>query len=257
MSQQRLLVLLEPSLLDSVARYLEHPRKREAIALELAARAPDAARSAERTVQRAAGISARLDGAARLRERALASGAEDDAHEYARRLWSEIALLAATHGPSWGEGVGRSFGLLTHPERFTGQGTPTPVRHLSRALRYLLTSVSALSPALSMPGSEHALPAWGGAGLASGCVPADFTEWLGLLLSGERWPLEPLAKELFGERAAQAWRDSARRAALAAHRHGAHLLEVDLSALRAQRSERPPASRERGLWSATLEARVA
>lgn len=258
-AQQRLLVLVEPTLLDQVARYLEHPLERESIALALAARVPGSADDPERTVQRAAGISARLDGAVRLRERALASGSADDGAAQARRIWSEVALLAATLGPSWGQGVGRSLGLLAHPERFTGQAAPAKVRHLSRALRHLLGSTAALCPALLLPGTEPALPAWGGDGLASGVVPAEFAEWLSLLLSGEAWPLGALASELFGARAAESWRENARRAARAAARNGCHLLEVDLNALRAQRCERPQTRRSvpPSAWSGALEARVA
>lgn len=258
-AQQRLLVLVEPSLLDGVARYVAEPRKRESIALGLAARVPGSTGDPERTVQRAAGIAARLDGALSLRSRALDSGSEQDASEYARRIWSEVALLAATLGPSWGEGVGRSLGLLAHPERFTGQPAPAAVRHLSRAVRHLLASTADAVPELALPGAERALPAWGGDGLASGYVPAEFTDWLALLLSGDRWPLEPLAVELFGARAAAAWRDNARRAARAAARNGCHLMEVDLNALRAQRASTPPARRRStpppAAW--TLDARVA
>jgi hypothetical protein len=267
-ASHRLLVPVEPSLIDAVARYVEAPRKRESIAIGLAARAPQAPACAERTLERAAGIAARLDAAARLRERALASGDLVDRAAWQQRFWGEVALLAVSTAPSWGEGLGRTLALLAHPERVSGTSASRSVQHLSRAIRHLLRSVCELAPQLDSsrggpaqrpaldrciprelapqldsPSDEDSLPAWGGRGLATGCVPAEFTAWLGLLLTGERWPLRPLAEELFGARAAEAWRDNARRAARAAERRSAHRLEVYLEALRAPRSRRGPVYR--------------
>lgn len=256
---QRLLVLVDPTLVDDVSRYVAAPRKREAIALSLAARGPASAGATE-VIERAAGIAARLDGAVRARALAETTRSSDDAANYGRRVWNEIAWLSATSGQSWGEGVGRSLAFLAHPERFALAGAPRAVRHLSRAIRHLLSSTADVAPALALPGWEAGLPAWGGSGFASGCIPAEFTEWLGLLLSGERWPLENLATELFGASGARAWRDNARRAARAAARSGCHLLEVETRSLRAQCLVDPRSiqiASSRFDWSGTLAAQVA
>jgi hypothetical protein len=229
-----------PALIDCVARYLLEPRKREATALELAARGTDL--DSATAVQHAAAIGARLDVAVRLRARALATGDSSDAVDYGRRLWNEIAWLAATPGIAYGQGAEHSLGWLAHPERFTFAELPRSVRHLSRAVRYLLRSTSTIAPDLALPGWEAALPAWGGSGLASGCIPAEFTDWFSLLLRGNRFPLEPLAREVFGDLEIGSWRDSALCAVLAAHSARAHLFEVDASVLRAHCfSSRAPA----------------
>ena len=234
MAAQSLLIPVDPTLVNRVARYLWEPRQRESIALELASRALEAARTPAWAAQRAAGVGARLDAVVRLRSRALESHDELDAMEYGRWIWAEIAWLAATPGTAFALGAGQSLGQLAHPERFTRAEVPHQVRHLNRAIRYLLKSTSVVAPELGVPGWEHGLPAWGGAGLASGCIPAEFADWLSLLLHGKHFPLEPLARELFGECSLSVWRDSTLAAARAAHGRNALLLEVDARVLRAQ-----------------------
>jgi hypothetical protein len=227
------LCVVEPSLVARVSRYLTHPKKRVAIALELAGGASGSV-SPERTLELATGIAARLDTVAALRDRAIESLDATDANDFASAFWREVAGLAAAEHKPFDQGHGRSFGLLAHPERLALVGASPATRHLNRAIRHLVTSVSELTPELAMPGYRPALPAWGGADLASGCIPREFVGWLAQLLGGERWPLEPLAVELFGTHSAREWRIGALRAALAAERRGAHLLELDASTLRAR-----------------------
>ncbi len=234
MASQSLLVPVDPTLVNRVARYLWEPRQRETIALELATGAPVSTRAPAWVAERTAGIAARLDAVVRLRARALESHAEADAAEYGRRVWNELAWLAATSAAAFVQAPGLSLGRLAHPERFARSELPKHVRHLNRAIRYLLKSTSVVAPELGVPAWEHALPAWGGGGLASGCVPAEFADWLSLLLHGKRFPLEPLAREVFGEHGLAVWRDSALAAAQAAHARHALLLEVDARVLRAQ-----------------------
>ena len=224
------LVLLEPSIVAHVARYLTHPKKRDSLALDLAS----AASSPRESVALASAIAARLNGVVSLRDQAIASLEDSDSEKYAVALWREVAGLAISGNKPLEQGFGRSLGLLAHSERHAFAYAQPATRHLNRAIRHLLSSTAVIAPELAMPGWERALPAWGGEGLASGCIPREFVSWFAQLLSGEHWPLEPLASELFGPRAAAEWRISTLRLALTAERRGAHLLELDSSVLRAR-----------------------
>jgi len=231
--ESRILVVVEPALIDRVASYLDEPRKRESIVLSLAEPAAGPA-STTGTVERAAALAARLDGLVRARN-AVRSGGLEATHEYARRLWNDLAWLAASAGPSWAQGGCCSLAMLAYPERHSMSSDVTrSVRHLSRAVRYLLTSTARVAPTLGLSDCELALPAWGGSGRASGCIPAEFSAWLIQLLSGARFPLEPLAKSMWGAAAAHAWRKQAVDAAVVATWRGGHLVEADASVLRAQ-----------------------
>jgi hypothetical protein len=173
-------------------------------------------------------------------------------------LFREIAWLGASGGAVFDQGVGRWLGLLADPERFTLVEAPSSIRHLARAVRHLLQSSATLAPALALPGFDDALPRAGGPGYASGTIHGEFMAWTEQLLSGDPWPLKPLASELFGREAAEHWRDVTRRAVKNALRRGGHLLEVDSSVLRARVvPERRRDSDIRELRPALHAARVA
>jgi len=237
---QALLIVLEPRTLELFTQYVLEPRKREAAALNLA-EALSQEDNVAHTVERAAGISARLDTVVRARSLAIETKLSEHAAEYGSIAWRELAWLGSTGGTSWHQGLGRSLGLLANPKRFVLEKTPPELAHLVRALRHLLVSSAALAPRLAMPDWDAALPAWGGPRCASGSVPLDYMTWLLGLLSGDRWPLARLAEHFFGARAAQEWRTTTLAAVNEARQRRAHLLEVDVGALRATRSTPPPA----------------
>ena len=247
------LIVVEPSVIERVTRYVTEPRKRVAVSLELAGQMASTPCRIEKTVALATGISARLDAVVRLRDRAVESHDAMAIDEYAQALWREVAFIGSSSSAVWDQGFGRSLGFLAHPERHALLGASKSTRHLVRAIRYLLNSTSSLAPELAVPRWDAALPAWGGAELASGHVPREFTPWLVELLSGDRWPLGPLAAELFGARSAAEWRDQALAAAFHASRRRGHLLEVDAGVLRARRRS----SGVRALDNATPESAVA
>lgn len=238
---QALLVVVEPRLIELTASYVLEPRKREASALNLAEATYQGSLTLARTLERAAGISVRLDRVVAAREQALQSRLAVDAAEYGRIAWSELAWLGASSGSSWHQGSGRSLALLAHPRALHAAPAPKHLQHLARALRYLLGSTAGLSPRLAITGWELGLPAWGGPGLASGCVPLDYTTWMGGLVTGLEWPLRPLVEHYCGKAGAEEWRVTALAAITEAAKRRAHLIELDAGALRASRSTPPPA----------------
>jgi hypothetical protein len=237
---QALLIVLEPRTVELFTQYVLEPRKREAAALNLA-EAHSSEENVTHTVERAAGISARLDTVVRARSVAIESKLSEHAAEYGSVAWRELAWLGSTGGSSWHQGLGRSLGLLANPKHFVLERTPPELSHLVRALRHLLVSTAALAPRLAMPDWDAALPPWGGPRCASGCVPLDYMTWLLGLLTGDRWPLARLAQHFFGGRAAEQWRTTTLAAVSEARQRRAHLIEVDIGALRATRSTPPPA----------------
>jgi hypothetical protein len=241
MPSQSLLVVVEPRILELCSSYVLEPRKREVAALNLAEATSDSALPVSRTVERAAGIAARLDGVVRARYLAESSGRPEEMWEFESTLWREIAWLGSLACTSFHQGNGCSLGLLAHPRERTPIVMPGEVRHLVRAVRYLLTSTTSLTPRLALPGWETVQPVWGGPGLASGCIPLDYMTWMGGLLTGPRWPVQALAEHFFGRRTADEWRVTALAAVSEASRRRAHLLEVDAGLLRASRSTPPPA----------------
>jgi len=240
-ASQSLLVVVEPRVLELCTSYVLEPRKREVSALNLAEATSDGALPVARTVERAAGIAARLDAVALARYRAESSGLAHDCFEFQSALWREVAWLGSMASTSFHQGNGCSLGLLAHPRERSPIVMPGEVRHLVRAVRYLLTSTTSLTPRLALPGWESLQPVWGGPGLASGCIPLDYMTWMGGLLTGAQWPIQSLAEHFFGKRTAADWRVTVLAAVAEASRRRAHLLEVDAGLLRASRSTPPPA----------------
>jgi hypothetical protein len=240
-ASQSLLVVVEPRILELCTSYVLEPRRREVAALNLAEVTSDGTLPVARAVERAAGIAARLDGVIRARYQAESTGHAQDCHDFQSALFREIAWLGSMASTSFHQGNGCSLGLLAHPRERTPIVMPGELRHLVRAVRYLLTSTTSLTPRLALPSWETLQPVWGGPGLASGCIPLDYMTWMGGLLAGTHWPIQALAEHFFGKRTAAEWRATVQAAVSEASRKRAHLLEVDAGLLRASRSTPPPA----------------